>query len=424
MGDRWRGVCLLCASCFWASHVSTAQLVTQQVNGIVGESLTFPMEIPNLQPDTEVYWRYGPVEPDSVIAKIQNGKIKVFDKRFKARLQLDNMSSSLRINGLQTADRGIYQVEEIEENGFKKRFHLSVYSQPSSAAQLGGQQVKGIVGESFTFPVEIANLQLDIEVHWRYGPAGPDRPIARLQEGKIKTDFIERFKSRLQLNMNTGSLQIHHLNTEDRGIYQVETVRDIFHKRFYLSVYNPVPEPQVLQIHSANRSCTLQCFVGNASEVNVSWIRDGKPLNTTELEISQEMQGGNVTYSCVASNPASNKSITVTPSHYCGKRNGNEDGAETPRNHVLIPVIVLAVIGVLAVLSITLYLRRKKTAFEKEGSERSRNSSGIVYAEVTTAPPAGSGEDIPELAAARQTTAKLTTIYDELRTPSSQNAPC
>ncbi|KAK6468591.1 hypothetical protein HHUSO_G33345, partial [Huso huso] len=314
-----------------ASHVSTAQLVTQQVNGIVAESLTFPMEILNLQPDTELNWRYGAVEPDSVIAKIQNGKIKVFDKRFKARLQLDNMSSSLRINGLQTADSGIYQVEEIEQNGFKKRFNLSVYmkedtrfllplpasGQPRSAAQLGGQQVKGIVGESFTFPVEIANLQPDIEVHWRYNPAEPNSFIARLQDGKIKTDFHERFKSRLQLNMNTGSLKIHHLNTEDSGYYQVETVRDIFNKRFDLSTVNPVPEPQVMQIHSANRSCTLQCFVGNASEVNVFWIRDGKPLHTTELEISQEMQGGDVTYTCVASNPASNKTTTVTPSHYC-----------------------------------------------------------------------------------------------------------
>ncbi|XP_058877755.1 CD48 antigen-like isoform X3 [Acipenser ruthenus] len=313
---------------------------------------------------------------------------------------------------------------EYSWRGIRFLCFMAVYGICLSAAHLVTQQVKGIVGESFTFPVEIPNLQPDMEINWRYSFKELDFQIARIQNGKIEV-FEERFKARLQLDNMSSSLRINSLEREDSGIYQVETIRgNRFIKRFQLSVYNPVPEPQVLQIHSANRSCTLQCFVGNASEVNVSWIRDGKPLNTTELEISQEMQGGNVTYSCVASNPASNKSITVTPSHYCGKRNGNEDGAETPRNHVLIPVIVLAVIGVLAVLSITLYLRRKKTAFEKEGSERSRNSSGIVYAEVTTAPPAGSGEDIPELAAARQTTAKLTTIYDELRTPSSQNAPC
>ncbi|KAK1129326.1 SLAM family member 5-like, partial [Acipenser oxyrinchus oxyrinchus] len=192
---------------------SAAQLATQQVKGIVGESFTFPVEIPNLQPDTEINWRYGPVELDSTIARIQNGKIEVFEKRFKARLQLDNMSSSLRINGLEREDSGFYQVETIRGNGFIKIFQLSVYS----------------------------------ECHSRM--------------------FLK----------STG-------------------------------------------VWLANRSCTLLCFVGSASEVNVFWIRDGKPLNTTELEISQEMQGDNVTYTCVASNPASNKSITVTPSDYCVKK--------------------------------------------------------------------------------------------------------
>ncbi|XP_058877851.1 SLAM family member 5-like isoform X2 [Acipenser ruthenus] len=308
---------------------------------------------------------------------------------------------------------------EYSWRGIRFLCFMAVYGPGLSAAQLGGQQVKGIVGESFTFPVVIPNLQPDIEVHWRYGPAGPDSPIARLQEGKIKTDFDERFKSRLQLNMNTGSLQIHHLNTEDSGIYQVETVRNIFHKRFYLSVYNPVPEPQVMQIHSANRSCTLLCFVGNASEVNVSWMRDGKPLNTTELEISQEMQGGNVTYTCVASNPASNNTTTVTPSHYCDEKD------DAPRSHISIPGIVLAVIGVLAgILIITVYLRRRKKAVEKEGCKASRNSGDIEYSEImSTAPPTGNGQNHTERSE-DQTRDKQMTIYYELQPPSSQNAPC
>ncbi|MGH0118524.1 UNVERIFIED_CONTAM: hypothetical protein FKN15_015202 [Acipenser sinensis] len=238
-----------------------------------------------------------------------------------------------------------------------------------SATQLGVQQVKGIVGESLTFPVEIPNLQPDTEINWRYGPVDPDSPIARIQNGEIKV-FEERFKARLQLDNMSSSLRINGLQTADSGIYQVEEIGgNRFKKRFQLSVYNPVPEPQVLQIHSgealANRSCTLLCFVGNASEVNVFWMRDGKPLNTTELDPWQETESDSVVFTCVASNPARNKSITVTPSDYCGKRNGNRDDA--PRNHILISVIVLSVIGVLAVLSITLYLRRRKTAFEKEG---------------------------------------------------------
>ncbi|KAK6468600.1 SLAM family member 8-like, partial [Huso huso] len=108
-------------------------------------------------------------------------------------------------------------------------------------------------------------------------------------------------------------------------------------KKIQPSSTDPVPEPQVLQIHSgealANRSCTLLCFVGNASEVNVSWMRDGKPLHTTELEISQEMQVGNVTCTCVASNPASNKTTTVTPSHYCDEKGKPPDSSHQQSDH-------------------------------------------------------------------------------------------
>ncbi|XP_041095267.1 SLAM family member 5-like isoform X2 [Polyodon spathula] len=250
---------------------------------------------------------------------------------------------------------------------------MSVYGPGLSAAQLEIQQVNGIVGESFTFPVAIPNLTAEIEVHWRYGAADPHGFIARLQDGKIKTDFNERFNSRLQLNRSTGSLQINNLSTKDSGFYQVETVKDIYSKRLHLSVYTPVPEPAVKLVHAGraqgNGSCTLLCFAGNASEgTTVSWMRDGKPLHTTELELSQDMQGGNFSYTCVASNRASNRTTTVTPSEYCDERKDNTGGPENPMSRILIPVLVIAGIGVLAVILMTLYLRKKKTEFEKEGS--------------------------------------------------------
>ncbi|MGH0174553.1 UNVERIFIED_CONTAM: hypothetical protein FKN15_068304 [Acipenser sinensis] len=186
-----------------------------------------------------------------------------------------------------------------------------------SVAQPDSHQVLGIVGESLRFPVEIPDLLPDEEINWRYGRDYPSWTLVRIRNGKIEDNYLERFQTRLQLDKMTGSLQISNLQMEDSGFYRVQKVKGIKYEQiFYLSVKHPVPEPQVMQIHSANRSCTLQCFVGNASEVNVSWMRDGKPLHTTELEISQEMQGGNVTYSCVASN----KTTTVTPSHYCDEK--------------------------------------------------------------------------------------------------------
>ncbi|MGH0179031.1 UNVERIFIED_CONTAM: hypothetical protein FKN15_001173 [Acipenser sinensis] len=270
-------------------------------------------------------------------------------------------------------------------------FFISVYGPYLSAAQSGVQQVKGIVGESLTFPVELLELLPHIDISWRHGHADPDRRIARIWNGKIVSVFEERFKTRLQLDNITNSLRINGLESEDGGFYLVQKfMSSSFVKKFQLSVYNLVPEPQVLQIHSgevmANRSCTLLCFVGNASEVNVSWMRDGKPLHTTELEISQEMQGDNVTYTCVASNPASNKTITVTPSHYCDEKG---DGAEPQRSHCFsIAGIVIAVMGVAA------YLRREKTATEEEG--RAERKESHLNARHSGSMKTGYKEELPE----------------------------
>ncbi|KAK6464957.1 SLAM family member 8-like [Huso huso] len=191
------------------------------------------------------------------------------------------------------------------------------------------QQVKGIVGESFTFPVAVLNLQRGTEINWRFGSVeNADWPLARIENGEIDVDFEERFKTRLQLDRKTGSLQINNLQKEDSGFYLVEAYKENKLKNiFYLSVYNPVSKPHVTKTHergsSGYRTCLLLCSVVKSHNVTLSWLREGEiltqtdSLNATELEISQEMQGGNVTYSCVASNPASNKTTTVTPSHYC-----------------------------------------------------------------------------------------------------------
>ncbi|MGH0176062.1 UNVERIFIED_CONTAM: hypothetical protein FKN15_071940 [Acipenser sinensis] len=309
-------------------------------------------------------------------------------------------------------------------------FHTGLCGLETFATQSGVQKVKGVEGERFTFPVGVLNLQPESDVVWKHGSENTEWSFVRIQGGKIEAVYQDRFQNRLQLD-DSGSLQINNLEAEDAGFYQVDVAPGSYKNRFYLSVYNPVPEPQVLQIHSANRSCTLQCFVGNASEVNVSWMRDqvlqihsgealanrsctlqcfvgnasevnvswmrdGKPLHTTELEISQEMQGGDVTYSCVASNPASNNSITVTPSHYCDKRKGNEEGETTTirlSTELIVRVLVFIVLsGVVIAVCVSVW---KKI-----------NASSECRVDVNR----------PQLS--QQTDDKLTTVYEEVQAKS------
>ncbi|MGH0184581.1 UNVERIFIED_CONTAM: hypothetical protein FKN15_015344 [Acipenser sinensis] len=150
---------------------------------------------------------------------------------------------------------------------------------------------------------------------------------------KIKTVYDEKFKTRLQLVNNTDSLKIKNLQEADSGFYQVEDFStNRFLKKFQLTVYNPVPKPHVKKMDGSvelgNRTCTLLCSVGNPSGVTVSWMRHGKSLNTTQLKLTQ---GCNVTYTCVASNPASNQTVTVKPSDYCLDKGNQGYGTGPPR---------------------------------------------------------------------------------------------
>ncbi|XP_058863041.1 uncharacterized protein LOC131696681 isoform X4 [Acipenser ruthenus] len=66
-------------------------------------------------------------------------------------------------------------------------------------------------------------------------------------------------------------------------------------------------------------TCVLLCSVENDSNVTLSWLKgDGTILNKTSsvnettLALSHDMLPDNVTYTCVASNPASNRTTNVT----------------------------------------------------------------------------------------------------------------
>ncbi|XP_036372543.1 uncharacterized protein LOC118769520 [Megalops cyprinoides] len=72
--------------------------------------------------------------------------------------------------------------------------------------------------------------------------------MAELSDGEIITDYIERFRGRLQLDRQTGSLTISNLDTDDSGVYQLlmrhknGTLTKFF---VQLKAYNPGLQNQV-----------------------------------------------------------------------------------------------------------------------------------------------------------------------------------
>ncbi|KAG7458502.1 hypothetical protein MATL_G00220860 [Megalops atlanticus] len=71
-------------------------------------------------------------------------------------------------------------------------------------------------------------------------------------------------------------------------------------------------------------TCSVLCSVENGREVTLSWQREGETLShtripdlNTNLSLPLEIEEYNSTYSCVAANPVSNKTVTVRPEEFC-----------------------------------------------------------------------------------------------------------
>uniref|UniRef100_A0A673YCR9 Ig-like domain-containing protein n=1 Tax=Salmo trutta TaxID=8032 RepID=A0A673YCR9_SALTR len=190
-------------------------------------------------------------------------------------------------------------------------------------------------GQSVTLHTGLTGLHVD-KIFWFFGPVIPNTSIVESQviRGEIITEFKGRFPDRLQLDRETGSLTIRDLTLNNSGVYQL----DIFntHKtsqRFNLTVYAPVPLPQVKKIpeshfldsSSEKGSCSVVCSVENQIDRTLSWYRGEKRLNQTSnpdlstnlsLPLEIKLQDKDI-YSCVAANPVSNQTTKLNIERLC-----------------------------------------------------------------------------------------------------------
>ncbi|XP_058516457.1 SLAM family member 5-like isoform X4 [Ochotona princeps] len=158
--------------------------------------------------------------------------------------------------------------------------------------------------------------------------SGPDSPIL--------SDLQDKFKGRIQVP-NMTSLMIENLIFQDSGQYQAQarhTSGSLYNQVFQLSVYEPVPAPQLLTkstcLMSGWCNITLECRVsGDTKDLNVTWestglngeLKHGGTLgpvpNSWTLDVSLSMSQPNANLSCVVSNPVDQKTATIDSGDIC-----------------------------------------------------------------------------------------------------------
>ncbi|XDV23824.1 hypothetical protein PO909_028221 [Leuciscus waleckii] len=185
-------------------------------------------------------------------------------------------------------------------------------------------------GDSVTLNSDI-QIREDDYIMWKFG--AEKALIAKMNKKKqIFSTYNDvpdgRFRDRLKLDDQTGSLTITNTTTEHAGDY-IEEISglNLTSKTSSVSIYARLPVP-VISSNSSNCSssnCSLVCSVVNVSDVTLSWNKGISVLSSisvSDLSISLslplevEYQDTN-TYSCVLNNPISNQTTHLDINTLC-----------------------------------------------------------------------------------------------------------
>ncbi|XP_073699614.1 SLAM family member 5-like [Garra rufa] len=232
-------------------------------------------------------------------------------------------------------------------------------------------------GDSVTLNTDVNEIHKGEDVLWKFGA---EKSLIAQINRKNQTFPDGRFRERLKLDHQTGSLTITSITTQHAGLYEVKISGEKRStKAFRVSVYAHLPVPvissnssQCSSSSSSKQNCSLVCSVVNVSRVTLSWYKGNSLLSSisaSDLSISLslplevEYQDKN-TYSCVLNNPISNQTQHLDISKLCHTCTGSPESSVS----LIVPIYVASVGSLLIVAVVMmscLCWKHRKT--EQEG---------------------------------------------------------
>ncbi|XP_050958256.1 uncharacterized protein LOC127159490 isoform X2 [Labeo rohita] len=345
-------------------------IVYYQILVIEGDSVTLNSGLTEMVEDDLIMWKLW-IE-NSLIAELNvTAKgIDVYDdhiyERFRGRLKVDVQTGSLTITDTRFQHAGRY---ELLINHIRIHFFLTVI-----------RGVSVMEGDSVTLNSGLTEIMDGDLIHWKFWMEATLLAEINKQANRftVYDDVLDgRFRDRLKLDKQTGSLTITNTTTEHAGLNYIEI--NIYSRSFfYLTVYARLPVPVIsrdcLSSSSSSSSsslssssyCSLLCSVKNVNDVTLSWYKGNSLLSSisvSDLSISLslplevEYQDKN-TYSCVINNPISNQTQHLDISQLCHTCSDSVHCCGS--TEAVIRLVLSALVGVATVILLVYDIRFRK----------------------------------------------------------------
>ncbi|KAI2650525.1 T-lymphocyte surface antigen Ly-9 [Labeo rohita] len=215
-----------------------------------------------------------------------------------------------------------------ETNWMMVRSDVSVEHWLLSDSLYGVKIVSVTEGDSVTLHTDVVDTEMPrsflYQIEWRWLQPEHTRIATVFWRNSVTyhiTYYDERFRGRVQVDSQTGSLTIRNIRSTDSGLYRMQS--PFTRESFTVTVYARLPIPVITR--SSQQKCSLLCSVLNVSDVTLSWYKGNSLLSSisvSDLNISLslplevEYQDKN-TYSCVLNNPISNRTQHLNISEFC-----------------------------------------------------------------------------------------------------------
>ncbi|XP_073718460.1 uncharacterized protein [Misgurnus anguillicaudatus] len=221
-----------------------------EVSVYEGDSVTLHTDITETQADDLiVVWTVG--DKKTRIAQINReaNKVSIYDDvlygRFRDRLQLNDQTGDLTITNITTQHTGDYEVQiTVGIKNIRKSFNVQDVSNPESD-QLKSVSVKD--GDSVTLLADNRDIKKYDLIQWRFQGSR----IAHFNKSASEISKDERFRDKLQLDVQTGSLKIKNIKMDLSGLYEVDLTSSsssyTIHQSFTVTVSGEVKSVSVMK---------------------------------------------------------------------------------------------------------------------------------------------------------------------------------